>query len=98
MARSLDHIVVVGDMALAPMYSLMTGELIEDFPSSLDQVERLNGEWRLRSCRGLADCVDAAAREVDNLLRPLGESVVGSAAQKKRNLKFAMGLIIRIHP
>ncbi|KJZ68835.1 hypothetical protein HIM_11775 [Hirsutella minnesotensis 3608] len=35
------------------------------------------------------------ARDVDELLRHLGESTAGSAAAKKRNLKFATGLVTR---
>lgn len=35
------------------------------------------------------------ARDVDQLLRHMGESVVGSAAEKKRSLKFACGLVTR---
>ncbi|KAM4060302.1 hypothetical protein HRG_002112 [Hirsutella rhossiliensis] len=35
------------------------------------------------------------ARDVDQLLLHVGESVVGSAAEKKKNLKFATGLVTR---
>ncbi|KAM4060292.1 hypothetical protein HRG_002104 [Hirsutella rhossiliensis] len=34
-------------------------------------------------------------RDVDQLLRHMGESTAGSAAEKKRNLKFATGLVTR---
>lgn len=66
-------------MDLARPYSVITGELIDGFPSNMDQLERLH------------------VREVDNLLRHLGESVTGLAAEKKWILKFASGLITRVH-
>ncbi|POR32795.1 Uncharacterized protein TPAR_07003 [Tolypocladium paradoxum] len=75
--RAQNSMVVRGDMDLVPLYSVLTGEVIDGFPQNLDQLERLH------------------ARDVDQLLRHLGESVVGSAAEKKRNLKLASGLITR---
>ncbi|KAF4595315.1 hypothetical protein GQ602_000928 [Ophiocordyceps camponoti-floridani] len=48
---------------------------------------------------GFPDNVDQLerlhARDVDQLLRHLGEPVAGSAAEKKRSLKFACGLVTR---
>ncbi|KAF4584258.1 hypothetical protein GQ602_005631 [Ophiocordyceps camponoti-floridani] len=75
--RARNGTVVRGDMDLVPLHSVLTGEVIERFPSNVDQLERLH------------------ARDVDQLLRHIGESVVGSAAEKKRSLKFACGLVTR---
>ncbi|KAM4060300.1 hypothetical protein HRG_002113 [Hirsutella rhossiliensis] len=75
--RARNGTVVRGDMDLVPLHSVLTGEVIDDFPDNVDQLERLH------------------ARDVDQLLRHLGEPVTGSAAEKKRNLKFATGLVTR---
>ncbi|PNY28871.1 Uncharacterized protein TCAP_01205 [Tolypocladium capitatum] len=75
--RTQNSTVVRGDVDLVPLYSVLTGDVIDGFPRNVDQLERL------------------PAREVDQLLRHLGESAVGSAAEKKRNLKFALGLVTR---
>ncbi|KAF4585672.1 hypothetical protein GQ602_004977 [Ophiocordyceps camponoti-floridani] len=75
--RAQNSTVVRGDMSLVPLYSVLTGEVVEGFPVNVSQLERLH------------------ARDVDQLLRHLGESVAGSAVEKKRNLKFACGLVTR---
>ncbi|PHH82085.1 hypothetical protein CDD83_3368 [Cordyceps sp. RAO-2017] len=77
-ARAHNGTVERGDTPLQRPYSLLTGDLIDGFPSNMDQMDRLHG------------------RDVDNLLRHLGESDEGSAAEKKRRLKLASGLIKRL--
>ncbi|RCI11365.1 hypothetical protein L249_7665 [Ophiocordyceps polyrhachis-furcata BCC 54312] len=77
LVRQRNSHVIRGDMNLVPPYSVLTGEVIEDFPRNIDELGRL------------------PVREIEKLLRSLGETVAGSAAEKKRSLSWACGLLSR---
>ncbi|KAG5999422.1 hypothetical protein E4U21_006856 [Claviceps maximensis] len=77
MVRAQNMGVTSVDKRLVPLYSVLTGEEIEGFPETMNQLEKL------------------PAREVDRILRHIGESVEGTASAKKQILKFATGPLSR---
>lgn len=96
MVRSENSVVVRSDMDLAPLYSVQTGELIDDCPRTLGDLESLGGMCFF-PVDLLAVCLLflVPAVEAATILRLLGESVPRGISERRRLLKFAFGVRTR---
>lgn len=97
-ARMRNSVVNHSTVELSPLCNATTGEPIDGFPRKLSDLGSYNSASF--SCPSVLDLqADAAwyvVRQVDRLLCELGEPVQGSADDRRRWLKYAIGVTTQV--
>ena len=97
-ARLWNHSAVQPDSKLSPLFSFVTGELIERCPSTVQELDSVQSGFSVsQSWRRVAlTFFLAAVGDVDRLLCHLDEPTHGRADVRRRRLKLAFGVTTRL--